>query len=308
MKLFQYIFIITILFVIALSSTALAGKKLTVGVTLHPYYSWVANIAGDTVEILPAIPAEVDPHSYQPRPQDLEKLGTMDAIVVNTLGHDAYVDNMLKAAGRESIQRIKPNSGIALIPSAHKSYSFQNSNEEKVSYNSHTYVSLLGAVQQVNTIASDLARLVPEHARTYEENARNYNKKLRKILRAANQKLKQAEKADSLRIATVHDGYAYLFQELGIETDAVVQPRHGIEPSARQLADTIKRIKKAHVNVLFTEVDYQKKYVDTIYQETGCRLYSLSHISNGPYSADKFIRDMQNNVDVIVNALASSNN
>ena len=171
-----------------------------------------------------------------------------------------------------------------------------------MAYNSHTYVSILGAIQQINTIAAALGQLQPQYADLYQKNAHEYAKTLRNMLRKALQELKQY-KAENISIATVHDGYAYLFQELGIRTDAVIQPRHGIEPSARQLADTIKRIKRAKANVLFSEVDYKKKYVDTIYQETGCRVYSLSHISNGPYTAEKFVQDMQANLDTIVRAL-----
>ena len=288
------------------SLDARASQKLTVGVTLHPYYSWVANIAGDTVNLQTVIPDNVDPHSYQMRPQDIENLGKLDLIVVNTLGHDDYIDDMLQAAGREDIQRIKPNSGLPLIAANHKTYDFQQEKTGKVSYNSHTYVAIIGAIQQINTIAAELGRGIPENAELYRRNARVYSKKLRKMLRSALQKIDQL-KVENLTIATVHDGYAYLFQELGITTDAVIQPRHGIEPSARQLADTIKRIKKKKVNVLFTEVDYQKKYVDTIFAETGCRLYSLSHISGGPYTSSKFAEDMQTNLDTIVAALSGEN-
>jgi zinc transport system substrate-binding protein len=279
-----------------------AKEKITVGVTLHAYYSWVANIAGDTVKLVTVIPDNVDPHSYQMRPQDLKNLEKLDVIVVNTLGHDDYIDDMLKAAGQEDIKRILPNTSIPLIPSAHKSYSFQKEKGETVSYNSHTYVSILGAIQQINTITDELVKMQPQHTALYKENAHSYAKTLRKMLRNALKELKQY-KAKDISIATVHDGYNYIFQELGITTDAVIQPRHGIEPSARQLADTIKRIKRAKANVLFSEVDYQKKYVDTIFDETGCRVYSLSHISNGPYTADKFARDMQENLDTIVRAL-----
>ena len=292
------------LFALVLPPSLEAAQNLTVGVTLHPYYSWVANIAGDTVRLQTVIPANVDPHSYQVNPQDLENLKKLNVIVVNTLGHDNYIEGMLKAAGQEDIKRILPNIGLPLIPAMQKNYNLQQQGKAKVSYNSHTYVSILGAIQQVNTIVSELSKQLPEHAELYQKNARSYAKKLRKLLRSA---LKALNKnANTLNIATVHDGYAYLFQELGITTDAVIQPRHGIEPSARQLADTIKRIKKNKVNVLFTEVDYQKKYVDTIYQETGCRLYTLSHISNGPYTADKFVNDMQQNLNTIVKALSES--
>jgi zinc transport system substrate-binding protein len=267
-----------------------AEQQITVGVTLHPYYSWVANIAGDTVRLKTVIPADVDPHSYQMRPQDLKNLEDLDVIVMNGLGHDDYIDDMLKAAGREDIKRIKPNAGMPLIPAAHKTYAFQKEKENSVAYNSHTYVCILGAIQQINTIAAELGRMQPQYVDLYQKNAHEYANTLRNMLRNALQKLKQY-KPENISIATVHDGYAYLFQELGITTDAVIQPRHGIEPSARQLADTIERIKRAKANVLFSEVDYQKEICR--YHISGDRLSNLFIKSyHGPYTAEKFVQDM----------------
>ncbi|MDH4318384.1 MAG: zinc ABC transporter substrate-binding protein, partial [Desulfobulbaceae bacterium] len=176
----------------------------------------------------------------------------------------------------------------------------------KVSYNSHTYIAITGAIQQINLVAAQLGELCPENAILYKKNARAYAKRLRRILHTALNKIEQYD-TTKLRIATVHDGYAYLMQELGLEIAAVIQPRHGIEPNPRQLQDTIKRIKTANVNILFTEIDYEKRYVDIIFQETGCRIYSLSHISNGKYSADKFELDIQRNIDDIIKALQDAN-
>src|SRR5262249_14765945 len=55
---------------LALAPSALAGQtKLKVGVTLHPYYSWTANVvAGTDVEVRAILPGEVDAGNYQPRP------------------------------------------------------------------------------------------------------------------------------------------------------------------------------------------------------------------------------------------------
>ncbi|RBJ64532.1 ABC transporter substrate-binding protein, partial [Pseudomonas sp. MWU12-2534b] len=33
------------------------AKRLRIGITLHPYYSYVANIVGDKAEVVPLIPA-----------------------------------------------------------------------------------------------------------------------------------------------------------------------------------------------------------------------------------------------------------
>lgn len=280
--------------------------KLKIGVSLHPYYSWVANIVGDTDNLSTLIPPDSDPHTYQPRPNDLANLQKIDLLVVNGQGHDGYVKAMLKAVDRKDLKVHDTSVGLPLIPTFGHVYTTGSDGvAQNISYNSHTYIAITGAIVQIQGIARELGKLCPDQAKLYKKNARKYAKRLRRMLSDALQKIDEID-TNKLRIATVHDGYAYLFQELGIEVAAVVQPRHGIEPDARQLQDTIKRIKRAKANILFTEVDYKKKYVDIIFQETGCRIYSLSHISNGKYTADKFEKDIQMNLNDIVKALTDS--
>ncbi len=282
-----------------------AGQcDLNIGVTLHPYYSWAKNIVRDTGTITPVIPEGSDPHTYQPKPDDLANLRNLDVLIVNNLGHDEFFKPMLNAADLKDMTVIDTSKGLPLIPSyGHKSPI--KGKESKVSYNSHTYISITGSIQQMQLVARELGKLCPENGRLYKKNTRSYAKSLRLMLSDTLAKIDELD-TNKLRIATVHDGYAYMFQELGIEVSAVVQPRHGIEPSARQLQDTIKRIKRANINILFTEIDYKKKYVDIIFEETGCRIFSLSHISNALYSADIFTQSMQNNFNDIIQALTEA--
>lgn len=301
-------FLLMLLTPILLSTTSLAAEgQLKIGVSLHAYYSWVRTIAGDNAEVVPIIAEGSDPHSYQPRPEDIQKISGLDAIVINGMGHDDYIKPMIKAAGNKNLVMIDPHKGVPLIPSHQKSYDFEKTDKKQtISYNSHTYIAINGSVQQIYNITNELVKLSPENGDQFRQNARSYSKSLRKMLAAALQKI-NAKKPANLKIATVHDGYAYLLSELGIEVTSVIQPRHGIEPSPRQLQDTIKRIQQANVNVLFAELDYQKKYVDIIFSETGCRIYQLSHVSNGIYMKEKFTLDMKKNLDTIVQAVTSEN-
>ncbi len=300
--------ILTLLMVFLLNTPSFAtAEKLTIGVSLHPYYSWVAAIVGDRADVVPIISEGLDPHSYQPRPEDIKKIIGLDAIVINGMGHDDYIKPMIEAAENKNLTLIDPHQDVPLIPSHQKAYDFEKTDKkENISYNSHTYISINGAAQQIYNIAGELARLRPEYGDQFKKNARDYVKGLRAMLASALQEINAIQPND-IRIATVHDGYAYLLNELGIEIVAVIQPRHGIEPNPRQLQDTIKRIQKANVNVLFAELDYQKQYVDIIYDETGCRIFQLSHVSNGPYAKEKFALDMENNLEIIVQAITSGN-
>src|SRR5262249_38731041 len=77
------------------AESAPATPPLKVGITLHPYYSWVKNVVGDApVEVRPILPGEVDAGDYQPRPEDIQKIADLDAIVVNGVGHDDFIFDM----------------------------------------------------------------------------------------------------------------------------------------------------------------------------------------------------------------------
>ena len=83
----------------ALGAHAAAAKTLKVGITLHPYYSFVANIVGDRAEIVPLIDADANPHGYAPQPADMIRITSMDVLVVNGIGHDSWAFEILDAAG-----------------------------------------------------------------------------------------------------------------------------------------------------------------------------------------------------------------
>ena len=73
--------------------------KLRIGITLHPYYSFVTNIVGDLAEVIPLIDANANPHGYSPQPEDMIRITSMDALVVNGIGHDSWAFEILDAAG-----------------------------------------------------------------------------------------------------------------------------------------------------------------------------------------------------------------
>jgi zinc transport system substrate-binding protein len=58
---------LALLLACTLPALALAdtGKPLRIGITLHPYYSYVSNIVGDKAEVVPLIPAGFNPHAYE---------------------------------------------------------------------------------------------------------------------------------------------------------------------------------------------------------------------------------------------------
>ncbi len=277
------------------SSEAYAAE-LRIGITLHPYHSFVANIVGDRAEIVPLIDSDANPHGYAPQSDDMIRITSMDALIVNGIGHDAWAFEILDASGMsDSLPLIYANDGVSLIPIAG-----DNSGEKIV--NPHTFISTTAAIQQVYSIARGLGELDPENAGFYRDNARQYALEIRKLRAEFDAKVTGAD-LSKFRSATMHSGYDYILQELGLQVTAVIEPRHGVEPTARQLADTIDRINVADVNVLFAEKYFANQLSDTIRDATGVRMYSISHISSGPYTPEKFVEEMRENLDTLAQAI-----
>lgn len=278
-----------------------AAERKRFGITLHPYYSYVANIVGDRAEVVPIIPAGFNPHAYEPRPEDIQRIGSLDAIVLNGIGHDDFAGRMIAASSKPGLPVVEANADVPLLPAAGPMAQSAARASGKI-VNPHSFLSITGSVLQVATIARKLGRLDPANAGAYTANARTYSRRLRQLRADALGKL--ASVGDTrLRVATIHGAYDYLLREFGLEVSAVVEPAHGIEPSPAQLAETIATMRRLDVQVIFSELNFPSAYVETIRRETGIRLYSFSHISHGDYTADRFEREMTRNMDTLVQAM-----
>jgi zinc transport system substrate-binding protein len=267
------------------------GQPLRVGITLHPYYSWTKNVVGDAqgVEVRPILPGDVDAGNYQPRPEDIRKLGDLQALVVNGIGHDDFITGMLQASGNTSVLLVRPNEGMPLLKAAHGG-----------SVNSHTFISFTNAIQQTYAIDRALGALRPDLAPTFDAGAARYTARLRGIRAAALEKLAAAK---IKRVVTVHDGYGYLCQELGIEVAGVVEPAHGLVPSAVELGDMVDLIKREKIEVVLSEESFPDKLLKVLKDSTGVKVYIITHIASGEYTADKFEKEMAKNADTLVQAL-----
>jgi zinc transport system substrate-binding protein len=285
---------------LAAAALLLAGRAgaqgtptLKVGVTLHPYFSWTKNVVGTLpgYEVRSILPGEIDAGDYQPRPEDIKKLIDLDAIVVNGIGHDDFIFSMIKASGNTKIVVIRPNEATPQI---------KNANGTGV--NSHTFISFTNAIQQTYAIERALATLRPRDAAALQANTAEYARRLRLIKSKAAARLAEAR---ITRVVTVHDGYGYLLQEFGLDLAGVVQPAHGLTPSATELRDMVRLLQKEKISVVFSEETFPAPLLKVLRDEAGVKVYTISHIASGPFTADRFEREMQTNVETMIRALVT---
>jgi zinc transport system substrate-binding protein len=291
--------LLTLLFPgVAHAQTAKPASTLKIGVTLHPYYSWTSNVVGNLpgYEVRALLPGDVDAGDYQPRPQDIKRLADLDVVIVNGIGHDDFIVPMLKASGNTRATIVRVNAETPMIRALRPGSGQAGAN----AVNSHTFISFSNAIQQTYAIQRALARVRPQDAPALQQNAAEYARRLRTIkARAAS----QLADATITRVVTVHDGYGYLLQEFGLEVGGVVQPSHGLTPSAGELRDMVALLKREKITIVFSEATFPEPLLRVLRDEAGVSVFIISHIASGPFTADKFEREMQQNVDTMIRAL-----
>lgn len=270
------------------------AKGLTVGITLHPYYSYVANVIGDKGRVLPLIDSGFNPHNYRLNPADINRLNQLDALVVNGIGHDEFVMFAVDRVNPPNLTMIYANKDVPLLGHGDKS-------------NPHTFVSIDASIRQVYSIAKALGKLDPVNAKYFSKNAFLYAKKLRSLKRNI-QNILIKKDLSKVKIASTHNAYGYLLQEFGLTVSAVVEPVHGVKPSASQLQKTIDEIRKADIDVLFTELNMANSYIDVIEKETGIKIYHFSHMTHGDYSKEMVEQAMRHNINKLAEALVYAAN
>jgi zinc transport system substrate-binding protein len=226
-------------------------------------------------------------HDYQMTTEDMRRLAGADIFVVNGAGMEAFLEKVL--AQLPALKIVRASEGIEPI---------KGKGEE--GDNPHIWLSVSLHIKQVENIASQLARADVAHAGQYKQNAVEYVARLEQLRARMRDGLKDLPNRD---IVTFHEAFPYFAKEFNLNIAAVIEREPGSEPSAMQLADTIKTVKNAGVKALFAEPQYSAKAAETIARETGARVYALDPAVTGPMNADAYIEIMEKNLTELQKAL-----
>lgn len=291
---------ILLFFLFILCFSTLSEAKLKIGVSMLPYYSFTSNIVKNKDEVVQILPSNVDVHSYQPSIDEVKKIADLDVIVINGTGADNYIYKLIEASNNKKVKVINSSKNVALL-------AVSGERGKTKSVNTHTYIGTQTAIQQVNTIAKELAKIDPTNSKFYLENARAYNKKLSALKAKKLKEINKLKNSTNLTVATTHGGYDYILGELGIKIEVVIEPRANVTPSASDLKESIDLIKKHNIGILFESEGIPSPYSKQVAKETGIIIVQLLHMTNGKYTPEAFEKDLEKNFDIIIDTFKKLN-
>ena len=267
-----------------------SAKPLTIATSFYPMYILALNVAKDVpnvkvVDLTKPITGCL--HDYAVTPDDMKKLEEAQVFIVNGAGMESFMDKVIKQI--PNLKIVDSGIGIQLI----KGQGDQGDNP-------HLWVSISNAITQVKNMGDQLANFDKDNAAKYKENTDVYVKKLEAEREKMHKALDGIKNRD---IITFHEAFPYFAKEFNLNIVGVIEREPGSEPSAKELIDSINKIKELKVKALFVEPQYPAKSAETIAKETGAKVYTLDPIVTGPMDADAYISIMDNNLKTLQEAL-----
>ncbi len=265
-------------------------KTVTIAASFYPIYIMALNVAGGipNVKVIDMTKQTTGClHDYTVTPEDMKNLENAQFLIINGAGMESFMDKITSQMA--DLKIIDSSKGIQLI----KGYGDEGDNP-------HLWVSISNAVLQVKNIGEQLALLDPGNAEKYKANTEAYVKKLENERDKMHEELKDIRSRD---IVTFHEAFPYFAKEFGLNIAGVIEREPGSEPSARELDETVERVKELKVKALFAEPQYPAKAARTIANETGTEVYTLDPGVTGSMDAEAYINIMDNNLKTLKEAL-----
>jgi ABC-type Zn uptake system ZnuABC Zn-binding protein ZnuA len=248
---------------------------------------------GDTVQIDAIVPAGIDVHTFEPAPSDVSTIAGADLVLMNGLGLDEWVVQLVDAAQQSENNILRLGEDL-------EGYGFQYLLDSEGAPDPHVWLDPLAAEIFLQKIASrvveDRPALTSEIRAALDEG--------RALLQAQSQTAQIAFSAipESRRtIVTFHDAFGYFARAYGITIVGVAIASPGQDPSAQEIAALIDAIRAAGVTTVFSEVQFPSKVLNNIAAETGATvLADLYSDALGAAPGDTYIGAMRANVTAIV--------
>lgn len=229
--------------------------RLQVAVSIPPQQYFLAQIAHDKVDTLVLLDHGADPHTYEPRPHQMQSLASATlffsaGLVIET----NWKSDLLNV--RKDIRWIAPL--------------------EASRPDNHYWLSPRKVMQQVSIMTESLRAADPANAAFYAENSTKFMTRLEALDQEFSALFSNLGGHDTLLVShPAWDDFAtdYGLQQLVIE-------REGKHPTVKHMATIIRQAKKLGVEAVFADHGHGMEYATTIAESIGAKVVLLMPVSH----------------------------
>jgi zinc transport system substrate-binding protein len=238
-------------------------------VSIAPFKYFVEEIAGNDFTVNIMVPAGADPHTYEPFPEQINKLRKSVAYISN--GYLGFEMNWLDRFYETNMIMKKLSLGDKIDPltSAHQ---HEGGHIERA--DPHYWVSPKCALIIASSVKGLLCELNPSQKMKYET---NYQILISKIKKVDNEAREFFSNGSNKSFIIYHPNLAYIARDYGLEEIPV--EFEGKEPTPSRMRELIDRARKNKLKTIFVQIEYDTKNAKAIAGEIGAHIVLIDPLS-----------------------------
>ena len=223
-------------------SSPLAHADLKIFATVPEWGALAQTLGGDKVKVYTATTGLQDPHRIQARPSLIANARSANLVVATGAGlEDGWLPVVQREANNPAILTGKPGFLAATayvrmldIPAVVD----RTMGDVHAAGNPHIQTDPRNMLPIGRALSARLEQLDPDNAAYYRSRGEQFQSTWQSNLVRWH---KDAAPLRGVKIWAQHDGYPYMNAWLGLNQVGVLEPRPGVEPSTRQLAEILQR-------------------------------------------------------------------
>ncbi|MBP2632271.1 MAG: transporter substrate-binding protein [Firmicutes bacterium] len=269
--------------------------KLKVVVSFNAMKEFAEAIGKDKVDVQTIIPDGTEPHDFEPKANDLEKLTTAKLFIYNGFGMEsAWVDKTLQAVNNKNLVVVEASKGATPISNTDPEVI-----KEDGQYDPHLWISLKGAESEAANIRDAFVTTDPANKEYYEKNYTDFYNQLEQLYNEYDKKFKSVTNKN---FVTGHAAFGYLSRDFGLNQNSVEDVFADGEPSAKKLKELTDYCKENHIKTIFVEDMVSPKVSEALANEVGAKAEKIYTIESKEDNKD-YIQSMRDNLEKIYNSL-----
>ncbi|MEN6290999.1 MAG: zinc ABC transporter substrate-binding protein, partial [Methanobacterium sp.] len=222
------------------------------------------------------VPSGSDPHTYEPLPEQLTNISKarMYAEVGSSVEFETNYMSKIKSINPDMLI-VNCSKGIELMPNT-----AENESDE---VDPHVWTSPKNAKIMVENICQGLVQIDPSNKDYYQKNRDQYLQKLDDLDKNTTKTFK--EKNTSI-ILVFHPAFGYYAKAYNLTMVAAMI--NDEEPSPQRIAMMVDTAKKNNISVVFTEPQYNPKYMQSVASQIGGRVVFVNDLD------ENYLQNMEN--------------
>ena len=269
---------------------AVRAGKLQVVTTTTDLAAIAAAVAGDLAEVTAIAAGDQDPHFVDAKPSYLVRLQRADLFVQVGLELElGWAPNLLTNSRNARIQPggdgfVDASAGI--VPLQVPTAADRTLGDIHPFGNPHYWLDPANGHLVARNVAAGLKRVDPGHAADYDARLAAFERRLDEALARWQ---KQAAPLAGVPVVAYHNAFPYLEQRFGFKVVGFVEPKPGIPPSGRYIAELVEAMKGQNVKLILTAPYYDQKTARLVAQQSGAAIATLAPSVGGVEGADDYL-------------------